>query len=175
MNWDEQMQLWNQAAANILDVRHNVLWEGQDLTSYQLPANIFLLVVSGSAYVRIDERKYYLKRHHLLHAGKGMVVDIMPAKHEFSYYFLYYKAVLPTPAVLTKRAQLPQPFGFVYHVILPEPGLLYSQMRRMYEEWQQTGLLAQIRMKSMLFEFIYELFSQIQNARDMGAPSDLVA
>ncbi|MBP1992501.1 AraC family transcriptional regulator [Paenibacillus eucommiae] len=178
MNWDEQMGLWNQAAVSISDIRYKVLWEGQDMLSYQLPANIFLLVVSGSAYVRIDERKCYLKRHHLLHAGKGMKVDIMPAKHDFSFYLIYYKAVLPTSAKSLVAKSLivqAQPFGLFYHVILPEPGLLHSQVRRMYEGWQQTGVLAQIRMKSMLFEFIYELFSQLQNSKDRGSPSDLVA
>lgn len=178
LNWDEQMLLWNQAAVSISDIRHKVLWEGQDLLSYQLPANIFLLVVSGSAYVRIDERKCYLKRHHLLHAGKGRRMDIMPAKHEFSFYLIYYKASLPssTASFVAKRPSgQEQPFGQFYHVILPEPGLLHSQVRRMYEGWRQSGVLAQIRMKSMLFEFIYELFSQLQNSKDRGSPSDLVA
>ncbi|RAV20741.1 AraC family transcriptional regulator [Paenibacillus contaminans] len=175
MNWDEQMQLWNQAAATVLDVRYKVLWEGQDLLSYQLPANIFLLVVSGSAYVRIDDHKCYLKRHHLLHAGKGMNVDIMPAKHEFSFYLVYYKAVLPVSKPAASLIAQPQSFGHFYHVILPEPGLVHSLVRRMYEEWQQSGVLAQIRMKSMLFEFIYELFSQLKNSKDRGSPSDLVA
>jgi iron complex transport system substrate-binding protein len=63
--------LWNQAAVNIVDIRYKVLWEGQDMLAYQLPANIFLLAVSGSAYVRIDERKCYVKRHHLLTCGQG--------------------------------------------------------------------------------------------------------
>jgi iron complex transport system substrate-binding protein len=178
LNWDEQMLLWNQAAASILDIRHIVLWEGQDLLSYQLPANMFLLVVSGSAYVRIDEHKCYLKRHHLLHAGKGMNVDIMPAKHEFSYYLVYYKAVLPASAasgVANGMVMKAQPFRLFYHVILPEPGLVHGQVRRMYEEWQQSGVLAQIRMKSMLFELIYVLFGQLQNSKDRGSPSDLVA
>ncbi|SCW65928.1 iron complex transport system substrate-binding protein [Paenibacillus tianmuensis] len=178
MNWDEQMLLWNQAAVRILDIRYKVLWEGQDLLSYQLPANIFLFVVSGSAYLRIDERKCYLKRHHLLHAGKGMNVDIMPAKHEFSFYLVYYKAVLPTSMasfVANRLIVQAQPFGLFYHVILPEPGLVHRQFRRMYEEWQQSGVLAQVLMKSMLFEFIYELFSQLQNSKDRGSPSDLVA
>lgn len=170
--------LWNQAAVNIVDIRYKVLWEGQDMLSYQLPANIFLLAVSGSAYVRIDERKCYVKRHHLLHAGKGMNVDIMPAKHEFSFYLVYYKAALPastTSFVANRIIVNAQPFGQFYHVILPEPGLVHSQVRRMHEEWQQSGMLAQIRMKSMLFEFIYELFSQMQNSKDRGSPSDLVA
>ncbi|MNI09403.1 Iron(3+)-hydroxamate-binding protein YxeB precursor [compost metagenome] len=178
LNWDEQMLLWNHAAVSILDIRYKVLWEGQDLLSYQLPANIFLFVVSGSAYLRIDERKCYLKRHHLLHAGKGMNVDIMPAKHEFSFYLVYYKAVLPTSMasfVANRLNAQAQPFGLFYHVILPEPGLVHSQVRQMYEEWQQSGVLAQIQMKSMLFEFIYKLFSQLQNSKDRGSPSDLVA
>ncbi|GAA3410645.1 AraC family transcriptional regulator [Paenibacillus hodogayensis] len=178
MNWDEQMLLWNQAAASILDIRHKVLWEGQDLLSYQLPANMFLLVVSGSAYVRIDEHKCYLKQHHLLHAGKGMNVDIMPAKHEFSYYLVYYKAVLPGSAAsdFANGTVVPaQPFRLFYHVILPEPGPVHGQVRRMYEEWQQTGILAQIRMKSMLFELIYVLFSQLKNSKDRGSPADLMA
>jgi len=135
------MLLWNQAAANILDIRHKVLWEGQDMRAYQLPANIFLLVVSGSAYVHIDEHKCYLKRHHLMHAGKGMVVDIMPAKHEFSFYLIYYKAVLPAAPMarlVTNNAIRPQPFRQFYHVILPEPALLHGQVRRMYQEWQQS-------------------------------------
>lgn len=168
MDWDEQMQLWNQAAASIVDIRQKVLWEGQDLLAYQLPANIFLFVVSGSAYVRVDEQKCYLKRHHLLHAGKGMEMDILPAKHEFSCYLVFYKAVLPA-----STASLP--FGRFYHVILPEPALVHSQIRRMYEQWKQSGILAQIRMKSMLFEFVYELFSQLQASTDRGSPSDLVA
>jgi iron complex transport system substrate-binding protein len=178
LNWDEQMQLWNQAAASVLDIRYKVLWEGQDMLSYKLPANIFLFVVSGSAFVRIDERKCYLKRHHLLHAGKGMIVDIMPAKHEFSFYLVYYKAALPASTasfVANKLVVQAQPFGLFYHVILPEPAPVHSQVRHMYEEWQQSGILAQIRVKSMLFGFIYELFSQLQNSTDRGSPSDLVA
>ncbi|QNK55723.1 AraC family transcriptional regulator [Paenibacillus sp. PAMC21692] len=178
MNWEEQMALWNQAAVSISDIRHKVLWEGQDMLGYKLPANIFLLVASGSAYVRIDERKCYLKKHHLMHAGKGMNVDIRPAHHEFSFYIIYYKSVLPCLAIPSNNGIKPseeQSFGIFYHVIPPEPGLLHSQARRMFEGWQKTGVLARIKMKAMFYEFIHELLGQMHGATDKGSPSDLVA
>lgn len=181
MNWDEQIQLWSRAAANLWDIRYEALWEGQDMLSYALPANIFLFAVSGSAYVRIDNQKCYLKRHQLLHAGKGMILDVMPAKHEFSFYLIYYKAVLPAPTAgaggynRTVKAQPWGRLGIFYHVILPEPGAVHSQVRKMYEEWQQSGILAQLRMKAMLFEFVHEVLSQQRQSKERGSPSDLVA
>ncbi|WP_182300312.1 hypothetical protein [Cohnella cholangitidis] len=48
------MLQWNRAAVEVSDIRHKVLWEGQDLLSYRLPANVFLFVVSGSAYVHLN-------------------------------------------------------------------------------------------------------------------------
>ncbi|RED89392.1 iron complex transport system substrate-binding protein [Cohnella phaseoli] len=178
MNWDEQRLLWSSAAVNVWDIRYNTLWEGQDWLSYRLPANIFLFAVSGSAYVQIDDRKYYLKKHHLLHAGKGMGMDIMPAKHEFSFYLIYYKATLPAVAAGSAVNRLlaeSRAFDKVYPIILPEPGSVHSLIRRMYEEWRQSGVLVQIRMKSMLYEMIYELLSQLHHSKDRGSPSDLVA
>ncbi|ANY65600.1 hypothetical protein BBD42_03350 [Paenibacillus sp. BIHB 4019] len=177
MKWDEHMLLWSKAAVRILDIRYKVMWEGQDMLSYRLPANVFLLVTSGSAYVQIDENKTLLKRYHLLHAGKGMYVDVMPAKHEFACYLVFYKAVLPSTSpnsAMKRLAEQDRPFGKFFHVIPPEPAMLYNQIRRMYEGWQQSGVLAQIRMKAMLFEFIYELFTQLETSKEMGSPSDLV-
>jgi len=140
--------------------------------SYLLPANIFLFAVSGSAYVQIDDRKYYLKKHHLLHAGKGMGMDIMPAKHEFSFYLIYYKATLPAVAVGSAVNRLLaelRAFDKVYPIILPEPGSVHSLIRRMYEKWRQSGVLVQIRMKSMLYEMIYEQQRQFDERRQLRA------
>ncbi|WP_165861113.1 AraC family transcriptional regulator [Paenibacillus paeoniae] len=178
MSWEDQVQHWNQVSATVLDIRHKVLWEGQDWLSYSLPANIFLLVVSGSAYMRVDEQKCYIKRNHLIHAGKGGVVDILPAKQEVSFYLIYYKANWPMSTVQwveDGRKKKEQPLRAFYHVIPPEPNVIHNQVRRMHEEWRHPCVLVQIRMRAMLFEFVHELFSQLEHVKENGSSSDLVA
>ncbi|MGE7114813.1 ABC transporter substrate-binding protein [Lysinibacillus sp. NPDC047702] len=179
MNWNEQIKLWNMATVRILDIRHHVICDGQDLCNYKLPTNVFLFVANGNAFVRIDEHKCYVKRHHLVHAGKGTKMDILPARNEFSYYIIYFKVsnsdVTVSPFAKHSTNQLLEPLHLFYHVVLQEPGVLYNHIRGLYEEWGKCDELSKIRSKSLFYEFIYELFNLLQNSTDKGKPSKLIA
>lgn len=178
MNWNEQIKLWNRATVRILDIRHHVICDGQDLCNYKLPANVFLFVSSGNAFVRIDEHKCYVKQHHLVHTGKGTEMDIMPARNAFSYYLIYFKVSNPdvtvSPFAKQSANQLLEPLHLFYHVVPQEPGVLYNHIRGLYEEWGKCDELSKIRTKSLFYEFIYELFNLLQNSTDKGRPSKLI-
>lgn len=56
----QHMALWNHASIRVLDIRHMVLREGEELREYQLPANIFLFAARGGAVVTLDGTEYPL-------------------------------------------------------------------------------------------------------------------
>lgn len=50
----EHMTLWNHASIRVLDIRHMVMREGEELRAFQLPASMFLFAA------RADLQRSYL-------------------------------------------------------------------------------------------------------------------
>lgn len=164
MQLEEQLHLWYQAAIKIMDVRHVKMTAGETLRAYRLPSNAFVFALQGRAAIRLDEREHLLRKFHLLHAGKGSYLDITLTEDIFEYYFVLYKATIPLPLLKDKWKSADKssiPFIQQYSFLPKLPILLYQKLEQLEQEWNDSGKLAKLHAKTLLYDFIYELMQQL--------------
>ncbi|MEI7024726.1 hypothetical protein [Paenibacillus sp. y28] len=56
MKLSDHMMLWNHVFIRVMDVRHEVMGAGEQLSSYRMPASAFIYSVRGSAQIRLARR-----------------------------------------------------------------------------------------------------------------------
>ncbi len=162
MKLDDHLLLWNQASVKVMDIRHRSMESGEELLAYRLPANAFLYATRGSAQVRLDGVPYDAQRFHLFHGGKGVCLDIA-AKQSFEYYMILYKASasLPSRKELMRQAELDDPFRMQYGFAPQYPIFLLDIAERMAKEWIAAGLIDKLHVKSLFYQFVYEVMRQL--------------
>lgn len=159
----EQLLVWNRTALNIMDVRKITLEAGDWHSSYLFPASAFLYVTHGSATVTLDGTEHVSKPFYILHGGKGTRLDIHLTDDAFHYYLILYKAFLPNSADQRALRQMdPQlPFRLQYGFIPLHPAILYRLAEQMLSEWQTTKRLEHLHVKTLFYQFTYELLRQM--------------
>lgn len=164
MQTDPHILLWSYAEAQVLDIRHVLLELGEEVRSYRLPASSFLYAVRGRACIMLDGSAHQTERFHVLHGGKGMCLDILPLERTFEYYLIFYKAALSLSRDRRVQRLLEQhnPFQLQYGFIPRYPVALYEQAVRMFQEWRQSGPLERLHIKGMFYQFVHEVFRQLQ-------------
>ncbi|MCG7406499.1 AraC family transcriptional regulator [Paenibacillus sp. ACRRX] len=177
MRISDQLVLWNHASITILDIRCISMNINEGLHSYRLPASGFLYAVRGSAELELDGIKHQVNRFHIMHGGKGCRVDIYPIGESFDYYIIYYKALIPLPmrndiAVLMDRNN---PFQLQYGFAPQYPASLLSKVKEMHQAWEDQGSLERFHVKSLFYQFVYELVWQLQNNQIPTIKADVVA
>lgn len=163
MDVQEHILVWNDAALKIMDVRHMRIQAGERVLPYLFPASAFLYVTHGSATIIMDGNEHAAKRFYMLHGGKGTSLDIILTGESFHYYLIFYKASLPLfgeqhPLRHTDR-QLP--FCLQYGFIPLHPAILYELAERMLGEWLEQGRLGRLHVKTLFYQFVYELLRQM--------------
>lgn len=176
MNLNDQIRLWNYVSIHIVDVRHSVLERGEELKSYRLPASAFLYAVRGTARIELDRNAHMAKRFHVLHGGKGLCIDII-AEESFEYYLILYKATLPLPSrrEMVELMELSNPFHDQYAFAPIYPLLLFDKVNHMNMEWHRSNALEKLQVKSLFYQFVYELFRQLHVQGIEPFRPDLVA
>lgn len=163
MNVGDYILLWNHATIRVVDIRHMVMEADDQLDSYRLPANAFLFTVRGHAQIWMDGTVSVVQGYTLLHGGKGSCLKVT-AGDLLEYYLLFYKATLPklvdadTRLLLTQEQMLSQPYCFIPLY----PVNLLDKMRAMYEEWRREDALEKLHVKSLFYQFVYELMWQLE-------------
>ncbi|WP_312117499.1 AraC family transcriptional regulator [Brevibacillus reuszeri] len=162
MKLDDHLLLWNQASVKVMDIRHRSMESGEELLAYRLPANAFLYAIRGSAQVRLDGVPYNTQRFHLFHGGKGACLDIT-AKQSFEYYMILYKASasFPSRKEFTRQVEMDDPFRMQYGFAPQYPVFLLDIAERMAKEWIAAGLIDKLHVKSLFYQFIYEVMRQL--------------
>lgn len=164
VNAQEHMLIWNDASVKIIDVRHIGMQSGQRASSYLFPASAFLYITHGSATILLDENEHTVNGFYMLHGGKGSRLDITVADEAFRYYLIFYKASLPSSGKLhtlrnMDRQQLP--FHLHYGFIPLHPVILYELTQQMLSEWHVQGRLERLHVKTLFYQFVYELLQQM--------------
>ncbi|MBM6386596.1 MAG: AraC family transcriptional regulator [Paenibacillus sp.] len=163
MQSNEQIQLWNQAAVKILDVRRVVLEAGERIQAYYLPANSFMYALRGKAFVEMDGQQYETKPFNLLHGSKGSRLDI-EARDEFEYVMLFYRAfqAFPKPRYAWRLEQNSvTPFSLQYAFMPDSPLVLLRYLNDMEKAWIQANHLDHLQVKSLFYQFVHELMFQL--------------
>ncbi|MGG4130782.1 AraC family transcriptional regulator [Paenibacillus illinoisensis] len=176
MQSNDQIQLWNQAAVKILDVRRVVLEAGERIQAYYLPANSFMYSLRGNALVEMDGQKHETTQFNLLHGTKGSRLDI-EAEDEFEYIMLFYRAFLafPKPRYVWRLEQASlTPFALQYTFMPNKPLLLLRYLNEMEKAWIHASHLDQLQLKSLFYQFVHELMSQLAEQEIRTARPDPV-
>ncbi|WP_270172796.1 AraC family transcriptional regulator [Paenibacillus sp. SYP-B4298] len=170
MNVQEHLRIWNDAALKLMDVRHIRMKAGEHASPYLLPASAYLYVTHGSATLLLDGNEHAATTYYMLHGGKGARLEMIPANEAFHYYLIFYKATLSLSGkqqTLRHMDQQQLPFHLQYGFIPLHPALLYELAERMLGEWlaqeqeQGQGRLERFHVKTLFYQFVYELLRQL--------------
>lgn len=163
VNVQEHILIWNYAALKIMDVRHIGIQAGDYVRPYLFPSSAFLYVTHGSATLILDGNEHAAERFYMLHGGKGTTLDIILTGESFHYYLIFYKASLPLSGEqqTLRHSDRQLPFHLQYGFIPLHPALLYELAERMLSEWLVPGRLARLHVKTLFYQFIYELLRQM--------------
>jgi len=163
MNGVDYSLLWNDAIIQVIDIRMRKLHAKQQLPVYRLPSSAFIYTTYGSAQIWLDNNIHMVSRFHLLHGGKGASVQ-MEAETDFVYFLIMYRADLPSKArrelqVLFERAN---PFQLQYAFAPQYPIDLLDKVQQMLRTWQEQESLRKLHVKTLFYQFVYELLWQME-------------
>ncbi|MFF2093114.1 AraC family transcriptional regulator [Paenibacillus sp. NPDC058174] len=163
VNVQEHILIWNHATFKIMDVRHIGIQDGESVPPYLFPASAFLYVTQGSATLILDGNEHTAKRFYMLHGGKGSRLDIILTDESFHYYLIFYKASLPLAVEQRALRHGDQQLAFhlQYGFIPLHPAILYELAERMLDEWLEQGRLERLHVKTLFYQFVYELLRQM--------------
>ncbi|WP_138751999.1 AraC family transcriptional regulator [Paenibacillus sinopodophylli] len=177
MNWVDHSLLWNEAFVKIIDIRYTNLTHSEPFLSYNLPTSGFLFSERGGACILLNEVEYELKPMHLLHAGKGMRMNIQVTEQSFDFYLILYKAKLANPSNrrLDQLMIRCNPFRLTY-CINPKASLnTYTTIQLMHKHWGQPNASGQLQVKGLFYMFINELLSELEeNKPIVSTPNPVI-
>lgn len=176
MDWNQHALLWNHALVRMMDIRYLTLPGGTGPHTYRLPASGFMYVAEGKAAVRAETDTYRVRRHHLLHGGKGTLFEIEPEGDWFAYYLILYKASLTYPRSqhIHRLYRESKPFDMRYACSLTPTSLLHGHLADMIRHWQQMLPLDKLKAKATFYQFVYELMRMLAEQETAGSKPDPV-
>ncbi|SFF39794.1 iron complex transport system substrate-binding protein [Paenibacillus algorifonticola] len=175
MNHQSLIQHWVHSSFHIFDIRHFVLLSGEAMPPYPLPANAFLLLCRGQGTAMFNDRTFTLSRSCLLHADKGLHLQIHSVE-QLEFYLILYKSELTSSRHSIHATEseadnsMTAPLGFV-----PEfPVLLHQHAREMYDAWLNGGDLSRFKTKTIFYLFMHEVLRQLDNPSFLADKPDIV-
>jgi len=170
---EDYILLWDRAYFRLLDVRQGALKAGERKLGYRMPACGYLLTLRGDGRVRVDGKTYEASRFHVLHAGKGSVLDLIAGDEDLAYYLIFYKGVLANAfAPLFNFADVRESFGANYGYRPAEPLALYEIAATMHLRWETEDRLDKLEAKAWFLRFVHETLRQLRKS-GRGRASDL--
>lgn len=163
MNLKEHIVLWTHAAVEIMDIRLSTYSPGEQTIRYRLPCSAFICIVRGKAVISLDGFRHQISEGNVIHGGKGLTFELMQAEEIIEYYLILYRARLALPARkhLLSIMDRENPFELQYLCSPDAPLPLLDKLRIMHEYWLNGGRLEQLYVKTMLYQWVYELLRQL--------------
>lgn len=176
MNIDHYITLWNRASITVLDVQHHWLRYEQQSIPYRLPENGFLYTVRGQALIHIDDTPYPAERFHIIHSGKGMMLQIEVLDESLEYYLVLYK-----PQLLLSQGSVVRPLLDRHHVLhtpyalKPQhPVIIQNKMIQLKQAWDHIHPLQEFQVRSLFLQMVYDILEQLQTSGYQTTTTDLV-
>ncbi|MDK8180113.1 AraC family transcriptional regulator [Paenibacillus sp. UMB4589-SE434] len=176
MKLNDQALLWNQAFIKIIDVRHTIMEQEEELHAYRLPSSAFIYVTRGSAQLQLDGIAHHVSQFSLIHGGKGFYLDIT-AEELLDYYMIMYKAVLALPArkETVKLIEQHNPFQMQYMFKPHYPISIFHHVTSMSKEWHRSNLIEKLQVKAIFYQMVHEILEQMERQNVIAVKPDLVA
>lgn len=172
----KQDHIWSYAHIHVFDIRHVVMTEGDSMAAYRLPANCFVYTVKGRATLHIAPIHQKVDRFFIMHAAKGSLMHITNIEDRFEYYLIFYKATLTERVSKQLRSLVnQQPVQDLNYGMVPSsPLMLRDHVQEMFTLWQRNYRLDRIRIKALLYQFVHDVLTQMDNDQGPLLQSDLV-
>lgn len=176
MNLEEHILLWTHASVEIIDIRYSTSSAGDQRIPYRLPSSAFLYILRGSGSIHINDRPHRFSDGSVIHGGKGMSCEIIQAEEWLEYYLILYRAKLALPArrKLLSIMERDNPFHVQYGFKPGNSLPLLDQIMQMYTAWQKGGELAPLQVKSLFYQWVYELLWQLHAQNTGPLKTDLL-
>lgn len=175
MNIDQYIKLWNQASIHVLDVQHHFISYEQYMSSYDLPENGFLYTVRGHALIHVDHTAYPTERFHMIHSGKGSILQIEVLDELLEYYLVLYRPQLLISSS-TVYALTDHHYGLdtSYELKPHHPVILHDKIKQLQQAWTHIHPLQEFQVRSYFLQMVYDILEQLQTDRDQNSTADLV-
>ncbi|MFF2885957.1 helix-turn-helix domain-containing protein [Paenibacillus sp. NPDC057967] len=175
MNEDDLL-VWDYANIRLMDIRHMVLDQGDELCAYCFPASGYLYIVRGAASIRLNGIEHSAEGFHVIHSGKGGRLDIESVREALEYYLVLYKATLSIKSLANvgRLFESNSPFQRQFAYIPHDPLALLDQLNELRRSRMEPSLLGRIHTKSKLYQWIYEVEKQLQMEASQAVKPDLV-
>jgi iron complex transport system substrate-binding protein len=171
MDWNQQIQLWNEAKIKILDARWREIEPRERMSPYYLPANVFIFIVRGKGQIEIGENTYELERFQVFSSMKGIPIRIV-AESQVQYYIIFYSAKLEAKSIQTEESQrLQMEIAFLPH----HPLIVHDKLTLLHEEWQLANPIHRLHANVIFQAFVYELLVQLQSDSGELIKPDIVS
>lgn len=160
----DAIRIWNSAAISVLDIRHRLLSPMEEIQGYRLPASTFIFTGGTKSEVFLNDVPYQVERFGLFHGGKGMELTIRPIENWLEYYLVLYKPEEPPfhRREYGKLLERSNPFRQQYGFEPDNPIFLAELLRRMFEAWKQPTPLNCFYEKSAFYQFVYEVYKELE-------------
>lgn len=176
MDIDEHLRLWDHATVKILDVRQVMLDPHEKRSAYRLPASFFLLVTRGRAYAAVDGVLQMFAPFKVVHGGKGTQLEIVQTLEALEYYLICYKATMPLSckSELLQALEQHRPFHAPFAMEPRSPLALLDIVQNMQGLVGQEGQWEKLRIKSLFYQFLLEVYGQLRDDHNRVTTTDPV-
>ncbi len=175
MNIDQYIKLWNQASIHVLDVQHHFIPYEQYVSPYPLPENGFLYTVRGHALIHVDHTAYPTERFHMIHSGKGSILQIEVLDELLEYYLVLYR-----PQLLISNSNV---YALTdHHYVLDtsyalkpyHPVIVHDKIKQLQQAWTHIHPLQEFQVRSSFMQIVYDILEQLQTDQAQNTTTDLV-
>lgn len=167
----DSIRAWNHVPVRIMDIRHVSMRPGEP-QRYVFPSSSFVFTNQGKAEVRLDGAGHSPEYAHVIHGGKGAVLEIACLEQTFDYYLILYKPWTGSPFT-EEIGDRPNAFQQKYAFQGRDPWVMLSLLERMHKLWKSGGELERMQVTGLFYQFVSEQFRQLALAGEQQPETDL--
>ena len=164
------------SAFSLIDVRHALISPKEVLKDFSLPSSAFLFTNTGKAEILLGDTSYHINHFSLFHGSKNMKLSILPNCNWFEYYLLLYKAGETQfhQEELRKLLKRINPYQLHYGFTPQNPVLFSELLCKMYEHWHLSAPQNKFYIKSLFYQFTYEVYHELSRTSILKFDTDIV-
>lgn len=171
------LRIWEKSAISFIDIRRKQFSAKSPFSRYVMPSSMFICTNGSRGEVVLDNISYRAEGVGIFHGGKGTELSIQPICGELECYMVLYKEreVPFYKKELSGLRKTVNPFRQQYGFLSDNPVFFMEQLRRMYECWKEPTPLHLFYEKTAFYQFVYEIYKELDKGNIHIFQPDLVA
>jgi iron complex transport system substrate-binding protein len=164
------------SAFSLIDIRHALISPKDMLKDYLLPCSAFLFTSAGKAEILLGDASYHINHFSLFHSSKDTKLSILPNCNWLEYYLILYKTgeTQFNKEELKKLLKRINPYQLHYGFTPQNTFLISELLCKMYEQWHQSTPTNKFYVKSLFYQFTYEVYNELSQTSVLKFDSDIV-